>query len=489
MAAMFKRPRPAGGRHPPPLAPTVSSFKPRAQWTNSGSSIFLYVNLPDFYIDQISIKKDERTRIVQIEGQRRLSAQTKARFNESYRVSDTCDMTKLSTSFSHGLLTIEFPAIVEGDKKEKAVQDQGKTEQSRSNQEKSGHNESTLVRKKPLNEEKQVGTIQEKAAPTLNEEKPKTYKSVVESKREVPTGSREKSEPKVKAGEAIPNVRGKESPKEEKVVERKEAAQMGQQKIIQKLKEEEAKRSPTLGTSTLKPKVRAIEEEVNGGKKDANISQNKTGQMVKEKEIIRKSPAVDASLGPKVQAKLVEKKGDGEIGQKLKEGENINAGQKELMKYTKPVVGDEARRTEKKTNQPEPELKPKEGDERTELDVDDGLIKKQDEKNEKVGDIPSEGKIQEIVEQKKIEETVSAKDTGDHKDNAEVVEQETGPLLVKEGQTKTSMDPPPTVGGRGMGEEENRTYTDISLVNVGAAALVIMGFGAYVFVPLVKYFS
>jgi hypothetical protein len=27
------------------------------------------------------------------------------------------------------------------------------------------------------------------------------------------------------------------------------------------------------------------------------------------------------------------------------------------------------------------------------------------------------------------------------------------------------------------------------LVNVGVAALVIMGFGAYVFVPLVKYFS
>ncbi|XP_010464748.1 PREDICTED: protein RESTRICTED TEV MOVEMENT 2-like [Camelina sativa] len=487
MAAMFKRPRPAGGRHPPPLAPTVSSFKPRAQWTNSGSSIFLYVNLPGFYSDQIVIKRDERTRTVQIQGQRPLSAQTKARFNESYRVPETCDMTKWSTSFSHGLLTIEFPAIVEGDKKEKAVHDQGKNGQ-RSNEEKSSPNGSTLARKKPLNEEKQAGTSKEKATPTLNEEKPKTYKSVVESKREVPTGSREKSEPKVQAGEAIPNVRGKESPKEEKVVERKEAAQMGQQKIIQKLKEEEAKRSPTLGTSTLKPKVRAIEEEVKVGKKDADLSQNKTGQMVKEKEIIRKSPAVDASLGPKVQAKLVEKKGDGEIGQKLKEGGKINVGQKEQRKYTKPVVGDEARRTEKKTNQPEPELKPKEGDERTELDVDDGLINKQDEKREKVGDIVSEGEIEEIVEPKKIEETGSAKDTGDHKDNAEVVKPETGPLLAKEGQTKTNMDPPPTVGVRGMGEEESRTY-DISLVNVGAAALVIMGFGAYVFVPLVKYFS
>ncbi|EOA32086.1 hypothetical protein CARUB_v10015333mg [Capsella rubella] len=510
MAAMFRRPKPGGGSHPPPLAPTVSSFKPRAQWTNSGSSIFLYVNLPGFYRDQISIKMDVRTRTVQIQGQRPLSTQTKARFNEAYRVPESCDMSKLSTSFSHGLLTIEFQAIVEG------VQDQGKIGQ-RSNQEKSGPNGSTLGRKKPLIEEKQVGTSEEKPAPTLNKEEPKTYKSVVEGKRTVPTGNVEKSEPKVKAGEAIPKVRGKESAKEakvverkgatqmsqqktgqklkeeearstptlggslklkerakeEKVVERKEAPQIGQQKIGQKVKEEEAKRSPALGASSIKAKVRAIEEKASEGKKDADISQNKTGQMVKEKEIISRSPAVDTGLKPKVHANLVGQKGDGEIGQKLKEEGNIKLGQKEQEKYTKPVVGDEARRTEK-MNQAESQLKTKERDERTELDADDGLRNNQDEKKEIVGDMVSEGEIQERVEQKKIGETSLAKYTGEHEDNA--------------GQTKNSMDSLPAAGGNGKGEEDTRTY-DVSLVNVGAAALVIMGFGAYVFVPLVKYFS
>lgn len=440
-----------------------------------------------FYRDQIEIKKDERTRTVQIQGQRPLSAQTKARFNEAYRVPDTCDMTKLNTSFSHGLLTIEFPAIVEGEKKEKAVQDQGKIGQ-RSNQEKSGPNGSSLGRMKPLNEEKQVGTRQEKAAPTLNEEEPKTYKSVVEGKRAVPTSSREKSEPKVKAGEAIPSLGAKERVKEETVVKRKEAAGMGQQKTGQKLKEEEARSTPTLGGS-LNPKVHAKEERVIEGKKDDDISQNKTGQKVKEKEISR-TPTIDASLEHKEHAKIVEKKGAGEIGQKLKKEGNINLGQKKEEIYTKPVVGDEARRIEKKivpTNQAEPELKTKEGDERIKLDVDNGLTNKQDEKKEMVGDMVSEGEIQDIEEQKKIEEAGLAKDTGDLKDNGEVVEPETSPLLVDEGEKKTNMDPPPAVGGRGMGEEESRTY-DISLVNVGVAALVIMVFGAYVCVPLVKLF-
>ncbi|CAD5322647.1 unnamed protein product [Arabidopsis thaliana] len=460
MAAIFKRPRPGGGRHPPALAPTIE------------------------------IKKDERTRTVQIQGQRPLSAQTKARFNEAYRVPDTCDMTKLSTSFSHGLLTIEFPAIVEDKKQEKAVQDQGKIGQ-RSNQEKSGGsvpNGNTLGRKKTV-EENQVGTSQEKTTPTLNEEAPKTYKSVVEGKRAVPTGIQEKSEPKVKAREAIPSLGGRERAKEEKVVERKEAAQIGQQKIGQKLKEEEAKSTSTLGGS-LKPKVQAKEEKVIERKKDDDISQLKTGQKVKEKEISR-TPTIDARVESKEHAKVVEKKEDGEIGQKLKEGGRINLGPKKEDKFTKPVVGDEARRIEKNVaqrNQAEPKLKTKEGDERIKLDVDDGVRNKQDENNEMVGDMVSEGEIQDRVEQKKIDEAGLAKDRGDLKDNAEVVEPETGPLLVKEGQKKSDMDPPLAVGGRGMGEEESRTY-DIPLVNVGVAALVIMGFGAYVFVPLVKYFS
>ncbi|KAL1187858.1 Protein RESTRICTED TEV MOVEMENT 2 [Cardamine amara subsp. amara] len=528
MAAMFRRPRPVGGRHPPPLAPSVSSFKPRAQWNNSGSSIFLYVNLPGFYMDQIEINKDEKTRTIQIQGQRPLSAQTKARFNESYRVPESCDMTQLNTSFSHGLLTIEFQVVVEGEKEKKEGQDQGKIVQRSNQKESGGPGPSNLGRKKPLDEEKQAGTSQDKAAPMLNEEKPKTYKSVVEGKRAVPTGSREKAEPKVKAGEVIPSVGRKERVKEEKLVERKEATQMGHQKIGQKLKEEEAKSTPTLGgslkpkehvkekkvverkeaahlgqrkigqklkeeeaisTSTyagsLKPKVLAKEEKVIEKKKDADISQNKTGQKAKEKETI------DASLEPKVHAKVVERKGDVEIGQKLKKNEKLKLEQVEQENYTKPVYGDEGRRTEKKiapTNQAESELKTKEGDERNELDVDDVLRSKQDQQNEMVGDLVSEGEIQEEVEQKKIEEAGLVNNTGDLEDNAEVVEPETGPLLVEEGEKKTGMDPPPIVGGKGMGEEESRTY-DISLVNVGVAALVIMGFGAYVFVPLVNLFS
>lgn len=148
---MLRRQRPGGGggRHPPPLAPTVSNFKPRAQWSTLESSMFLNINLPGlffssfletqaladqcffffenfllilfleytgFYMDQIKITKDERARTINIEGQRPLSTQTKARFKEVYRVPESCDMTKLSTSFSHGLLTIEFPLVVESEK-------------------------------------------------------------------------------------------------------------------------------------------------------------------------------------------------------------------------------------------------------------------------------------------------------------------------------------------------------------------------------------
>ncbi|XP_006407520.2 protein RESTRICTED TEV MOVEMENT 2 [Eutrema salsugineum] len=510
---MIRRPRPGGGRHPPPLAPTVSSFKPRAQWSNSGSTIFLYVNLPGFYRDQIEIKKDERSRIIQIQGQRPLSTQTKARFNETYRVPGSCDMTKLSTSFSHGLLTIEFPAVVEDEKAGKSVQDQGKIVQS-PNQEKSrgtGLNMSSLGPKKPSDEEQQVGTSQAKAAPVANKEEPKTYKSVVEGKRAVPTANREKTEQKLKEREANPSLGRNGRAKEE------EAAQ----KTVQKVKEKEAGSTPTVG-GNVKANVLAKEEKVIERKKDGDIGQQKTGKKVKEEGITR-TPTLGGSLEPKVHAKAEKvggRKGDGEKGQKQKGEGKIDLGQKKQENYTKPVVVDEASRTEKKinaTNRAEAELKMKERVERTALDVNGNMKIRQDEKNEDMaGDKVSEGEIQKVLKQKKIEETGLAKETGDLKDNLKAMERrrvdlgdplkeettrggedrekmfekisesESSPLLIDEGQKKTNLDPS-AIEGRGLEEEENQKY-EISLVNVGVASLVIMGFGAYVFIPLVKMF-
>lgn len=425
-----------------------------------------------FYRDQIEITKDDKTRIIQIQGQRLLSTQTKARFNEAYRVPESCDMTKLITSFSHGLLTIEFPKVVEGEKPEKRVQNQEESGGS-------GPNESSLGRKKPLDVEKQVGTSQEKATPMANKEEPKTYKSVVEGKRPAPTGSRERFEQKMKEGEASPSLGRKEHVKEEKVLERKDAtAQIGQQNIVKKLKEEEARSTPPTVGSSLKPKVHA-KEKVTERKKDGDLGQNKTGP-------ISRTPIIDAKA-----EKVVERMGNGEIGQKLKEEGKIGLAQKKEEKNTKPVVGKDGRRTGKEiaaTNQARTELKTK----------------------EKV-----EKETQERVKQKKVEEAGLAKETGDVKDNTEVVERqkvdsddpvkeestrfgedrekivkkslesETDPLLVEEGQKKINMDPP-EVGRRGM-DQESQKY-DLSLVNVGVAALVIMGFGAYAFVPLVKLF-
>lgn len=466
-----------------------------------------------FYRDQIEIKKDERTRTIQIQGQRPLSTQTKARFTETYRVPESCDMTKLNTSFSHGLLTIEFPVVVEDEKPEKTVQDQGKTVQ-RPNQEESrgpGLNGGSLGRKKPSDEEKRVGTSREKTAPMANKEEPRTYKSVVEGKKTVPTGSREKSEQKLKEGETSPILARKEREKEEKVVERKEAAQMGQQKTGKKLKDEEVRSTPTLGDS-LKAKVLAKEEKVTERKKDADTGQSKTRQKVEEETT--RTPAIGGSLERKVHAKaekVVEKKRDGEIGQKLKEEGKIGLEQKKEEKHTKPVVGDEARRKEKDiaaTNRAEAGLKTKEKVERIAGDANGNVKSKQVERDEKtVGDKVSRGVIKERSNQKKVEEADLVKEPRDLNDNPEIVgpredsgdplkeestqggkdreeivekssESETGPLLVEEGEKKTVLHPPP----------ESHKY-DLTLVNVGVAALVIMGFGAYVFVPLVKLFN
>ncbi|KAF8077520.1 hypothetical protein N665_1030s0004 [Sinapis alba] len=514
--SMLRRPRPGGGRHPPPLAPTVSNFKPRAQWSTLESSMFLTVNLPGFYMDQINIKKDEKARTIHIEGQRPLSTQTKARFNEVYRVPDSCDMTKLSTSFSHGLLTIEFPVVVESEKAGKVAHDQGKTVQ-RPNHEGNrgtGPDGSSVRRSRLSDKEKQVGTSQEKAVPTVKKEEPKTYKSVVEGKREVPTASRVKTEEKVKEGEASPSLGRKEHTKQEKVVEKKEVAQMGQQKIVQKVKDEEARSRPTFGGS-LKAKVPAQEEKAVERKKDGDFGKKKTEQKVKE-EGDTKTTTIGGSLEPKVHAKaekVVERKGGGEIGQELKEEGKIGLGQKKEEKHTKPAAGDVAR-TEKEfseMNQAKPELKMKERVERTSRNVNENMITKNDEKM--VGDKVSKGEIQEGVRKKKVEEEAGlVKETRDSKDNPQVVEPNKvdsgGPVkkestiggekmvekssepdndpLIVQGQKKTNMNPP-AAEGSGLEMEESQKY-NISLVNVGVASLVIMGFGAYVFVPLVKMF-
>ncbi|CAN8259823.1 unnamed protein product [Cochlearia groenlandica] len=451
---MLRRPRPGGGRHPPPLAPTVSNFKPRAQWSNSGSTIFLYVNLPGFYRDQIEIKKDERTRSIQIQGQRPLSTHTRARFNEAYRVPESCDMSKLNTSFSHGLLTIEFPAMVKSEKPEKAVQDQGKTVQ-KPNQEESrgfGLTESILGRKKPT---ENVGTSQEKTSPMANKEEPKTYKSVVEGKRPVPIGSQEKSAKRVKEGETSPSFRPDERAKEEKVVERKEAAQMGQQMTV---KEEETRSKQTNGVN-LKNKVLPKEEKLTERKKAGEIGQKKTAQKVKEEG------KIGSNLEPKVHAKPDE--GNGELGLKLEEKGNIGLGQKKEDKQSKQAVSD---------------LKNKEKVAKIAREVNANGESNHDKNHEKmIGDKASEDcerEIQETVKQKKLEEAMEPRrvDSSNHimkeesaqggEDKDKIVKKssESGPLLV--------------------GEESH----NISLVNVGAAALVIMGFGAYVFVPLVKMF-
>ncbi|RID80824.1 hypothetical protein BRARA_A03459 [Brassica rapa] len=444
---MLRRQRPGGGRHPPPLTPTVSNFKPRAQWNNSGSSIILYVNLPGFYRDQVEIKKDDKTRAIYIQGQRPLSTHTKARFNEVYRVPESCDMTILNTSFSHGLLTIEFPAVVEGEKTEKAGNDQGKTVERLDNEENrgAGLSGSSLGRKKPSDKEKQVGTSQEKAVTMANKEEPITSKSVVEGKRAVPA-AKVKKEEKVKEGEAS-------------------SSQIGQQKTLQKVKEEEARSTPIIGGS-LQAKVFAKEEIER--KKVGDIGQKKTVQEVKEEGSTRR-PTIDGSLEPKVHAKaekVVERKGDGEIGQKLNGEGKI------------------------------------------------GLREKKEQKQDKmVGYKVSEGGIQERVEEKKVEDAGLVKETRDLKGKPEVMEprrvdsdvkedltkggedrekmleksseSEKDTLLVEE-QRKASMDTPATEGR--IQEEKGSHKYDTSLVNVGVASLVIMGFGAYVFVPLVKMF-
>ncbi|KAH0944006.1 hypothetical protein HID58_003643 [Brassica napus] len=413
---MLRRQRPGGGRHPPPLTPTVSNFKPRAQWNNSGSSIILYVNLPGplisslffylflirpkylvdnnyvrFYRDQVEIKKDDKTRAIYIQGQRPLSTHTKARFNEVYRVPES------------------------------------------------------LGRKKPSDKEKQVGTSQEKAVTMANKEEPITSKSVVEGKRAVPA-AKVKKEEKVKEGEAS-------------------SSQIGQQKALHKVKEEEARSTPIIGGS-LEAKVFAKEEIER--KKVGDIGQKKTVQEVKEEGSTRR-PTIDGSLEPKVHAKaekVVERKGDGEIGQKLNGEGKIGLGEKKEQKHDKMV-----------------------------------------------GYKVSEGGIQERVEEKKVEDAGLVKETRDLKGKPEVMEprrvdsdvkedltkggedrekmleksseSEKDTLLVEE-QRKASMDTPATEGR--IQEEKGSHKYDTSLVNVGVASLVIMGFGAYVFVPLVKMF-
>ncbi|KAJ4893307.1 HSP20-like chaperones superfamily protein [Raphanus sativus] len=506
---MLRRQRPGGGgggRHPPPLAPTVSNFKPRAQWSTLESSMFLNINLPGFYMDQIKITKDERTRTINIEGQRPLSTQTKARFKEVYRVPESCDMTKLSTSFSHGLLTIEFPVVVESEKAGKVANDKGNRG--------TGPDGSSVRRSRLSDKENQVGTSQEKAGPTARKEEPKTYKSVLEGKREVPAANRVKTEQKVKEGESSPSLGHKEHAKQEKVVEKKEFSQMGQQKTVQKLKDEEARGRPT-GGGSLKAKVPAHEEKVTERNKDGDYGKKKTEQKVKE-EGDTKTPTNGGSLGHKVlpkAEKVVERKGHGETGQKLKEEGKTGLGQKKEEKHTKPAVGDEAKTTEKEIsalNQAKPELKTKEERARN---VNGNMITKNDEKM--VGDKVSRGEIQEGGGEKKVEETGLVKETRDLKDNPQVLEptrvdsgspvnresttggedrekmvekssgSETVPLLA-EGQKETKVDPP---AAEGSGLEREESHKDgVSLVNVGVASLVIMVFGAYVFVPLVKMF-
>ncbi|KAG2318061.1 hypothetical protein Bca52824_021183 [Brassica carinata] len=300
-----------------------------------------------------------------------------------------------------------------------------------------------------------------KVAPVVNKEEPKTYKSVLEGKKAIPAANKVKTEEKVKEGEAS-------------------SSSGRQQKTLQKVKEEEARSTPIIGGS-LEAKVLAKEEKEIERKKEADIGQKKTGEKVKEEGTTR-IPTIGGSLERKERVAW-----------------------ERIKNHTKPVVGDEARRTNKEvsgTNQAKHELKTKERVERIAQDVNGNVISKHDKKDEKmVGYKVSEGEIQEKVEEKKVKEAglvmqprrvdsdvkeETAKGGEDREKMVEKISESEKDTLLVEEQRKTIMDTTATEG-RPHEEEGSQKY-DTSLVNVGVASLVIMGFGAYVFVPLVKMF-
>ncbi|XP_021296663.1 inactive protein RESTRICTED TEV MOVEMENT 2-like [Herrania umbratica] len=96
-----------GARPQPP-----QNFRPKSEWKHEEAASFLFVYLPGFVGDQLTIKPDYSNRMVNVQGERRLPNNKILPVNETFSIPEDCNLAKMDKEFGRGILLLKMPRDV-----------------------------------------------------------------------------------------------------------------------------------------------------------------------------------------------------------------------------------------------------------------------------------------------------------------------------------------------------------------------------------------
>ncbi|KAL4278658.1 hypothetical protein GQ457_03G028430 [Hibiscus cannabinus] len=88
----------------------AQNFKPKSEWKHEEQASFLFVYLPGFAVDQLTVTPDNSNASVRIEGKRRLPNYTTLPVDETFDIPRHLDLSKMDKHFGRGILLLKLPA-------------------------------------------------------------------------------------------------------------------------------------------------------------------------------------------------------------------------------------------------------------------------------------------------------------------------------------------------------------------------------------------
>ncbi|KAK8579760.1 hypothetical protein V6N13_142936 [Hibiscus sabdariffa] len=86
------------------------NFKPKSEWKHEEQASFLFVYLPGFAVDQLTVTPHYSNATVRIEGKRRLPNYRTLPVDETFDIPHHLDLSKLDKQFGRGILMLKIPA-------------------------------------------------------------------------------------------------------------------------------------------------------------------------------------------------------------------------------------------------------------------------------------------------------------------------------------------------------------------------------------------
>ncbi|KAG4150703.1 hypothetical protein ERO13_D04G019100v2 [Gossypium hirsutum] len=106
---------------PQQLPSQSRTFKPKSEWVHENEAKVLFLYLPGFTMEQLTISPEYSKQRVKVEGKRRLPNNRLLPVNETFNIPDDCDLSNMLKEFEKGTLSLKFPKVLSQQHKQTGV--------------------------------------------------------------------------------------------------------------------------------------------------------------------------------------------------------------------------------------------------------------------------------------------------------------------------------------------------------------------------------